>query len=783
MSVTSMQSVSAGDLLQTYQHASLQQMARQRGLDIKGKSKGQLIQFLAKTLYDPARIVAALDDLEPTERAALDSLVLQGGQVSTEVLRQQLETDKKITPQPAGPHGLSYYDRRGSVRERGSSKFEDIVARLGVVGLVFTADTGQYRGNVELVTPGTHLFVPEPILQHLPRPNIEIETAQQPAVERAADPRAFLRDLYILLSFARDHPIPLTVRGQMHKRSLTRIDESLRVRENAAQARSEADLSRLPLLRALAEHLHLLTVSAGGLRLGEAATEFLPRLQGERQRMLFEAYGKTERWSELAHLPGVTARATGQVDTSLIVAARRRVLKEIAELPPGRWIPIAHLVDRMRMRAYEFLIPRGSVSGRHYYYGSSSYYTQHMYEGYNPLNLAFESDSSAEVDWQAVEGGFIRVVVTQALHWLGVLDVGAAEDEGEPCLFRITEAGAALLHGGTPSTEPLPPRVVVQPNFQVLVFDPTGEDVLFTLDRFARRLRAEQVVEFELTRESVYAAQRAGMEIDAILAFLDNVTSAPLPQNVRRSLEEWGAQHDRIVIRRHTAAVQAVDEHTLDAIYADPALRAVLGRRIAPTIALVPADRLDAIFDRLVKHGGAAGLPLPVLTEGNDAWKGGAIVADAEGRIDFRHRLPSIYVLHELRPFVEERPDGSLQLTRDSLRRAARSCDRGGASYSADEIIAALERVHTGPLPPEVAAMVRRWAKDWGRGALVEAVLFQVESAEVMDDLLADRELQPYLHPLPGAPALALIRHDDVQPVQALLQERGMELSGQLLQR
>src|SRR5512135_712587 len=82
-------------------------------------------------------------------------------------------------------------------------------------------------------------------------------------------------------------------------------------------------------------------------------------------------------------------------------------------------------------------------------------------------------------------------------------------------------------------------RVVVQPNFHIFAFDPIADSTLARLDAFATRLNAERAIEYELSRESVYRAQTAGMPVAAIRAWLEEVTEAPLPQNIARSLDEW----------------------------------------------------------------------------------------------------------------------------------------------------------------------------------------------------------------------------------------------------
>jgi hypothetical protein len=140
-----------------------------------------------------------------------------------------------------------------------------------------------------------------------------------------------------------------------------------------------------------------------------------------------------------------------------------------------------------------------------------------------------------------------------------------------------------------------------------------------------------------------------------------------------------------------------------------------------------------------------------------------------------RQKLPSIYVLRAIRAFADDGPDGSLQLTPASLRRGARQ------QLTPDVMIATLERLRGGALAVEVQEVIRRWAKDWGRGALARVTILQVETADILKDLLADRQLKPLLQPIPDAPALAAVREGDDDRLHALLAERGMDLTDRLL--
>lgn len=762
--------MSAEELMQLYDLSSLQQMAKAQGVKVRGTGKGSFAPALAQGLYDAARIERSLADLSKPERTLLDRVILAGGDVQTTLIRNQLEGDGVTEkPVPDTRYGYNYYrQHRGSYRNRDSRKFEDLVARLGALGLLFTLDPAHSTGYIVSITqPGNRLVIPEGVLQHLPSVTMEVETAPEPSSVQPGDATPMLRDLYLLFSLADREKIALTNRGLIMKRSLTKIGQVLGREKEVAAVKTEDQLAGFSLVRGLAEELGLLAGSVGQLLLDPRGEQFLGLPSSERRQRLFNAYRTTARWSELHRIPDLIVRGKGLNVYSApenVPPARQRVLAELADLPAGEWVAVDHLISRLRTRAYEFLFSRTPSEGSYYgynyrYYGYGHFNPYH--HSINGLGVTLEIESERD-GWNIAEVGFIRVVVTEALHALGVVDLGG--DGDATTAFRITADGARLLGGEPLAGEETAAQVIVQPNFQVFAFLPTGEDILFMLDRIAERVRTGQAMEYELTQASMYRAQQAGLDTAAVIEFLERVSTHELPQNVRRTLEEWGSQHERIIFRKRAALLQTFDEAALDAFYADERLGSVLGRRLSATVAIVPTDQLGTIDRRLIESG-----QLASLSEGPGFQPGPQLDIQADGVVAFRQQTPSIHALHELRRFVDDE-DGNVRLTSESLRRGART------GLDADGIIAILERLSGGTLPDKPAALVRRWAKDWGNGAIYDATILQLDQPEQLAALLADPEVRPHLQPVPGAPTIAIVPPKSRKRLRTLLEARGMTL-------
>lgn len=740
----------ASDMLPFISKESLLAMGRFWGLDNKTRSKEELVAALSPLFADPARVAGAVRSLAPRERAALDALILNGGRLSVRALQGQLQSEGLVDARPPRS-SFSFARSEGSPSRADSRRFEDILARLGALGLAFPWPPSS-GSMLTLKSPATTVVIPRPILEVLPPVTVTVLAAPEPAVVSEARPDILLRDLLTVLGAVRREPVELTVRGLIPKRSLVKLARLLSV--------PESDLGYPSFVMLLARAAGLIVTTGGKLREGTQTESFLERSRGERLRQLYEAYVSDEQWSELTRIAGVAVRGT--TAGAFLVRARRRVLDVVRGYGGSGWIRMDDVVNVVRRTAYEFLIPRE----RNDPYGYYRDYPFNPYTDGNLLGVSFDGGWEESEGWNRVEGGFIRAVVSEPLFWLGLVDLGAAASDAATDALRVTDAGAALLRGRIPDLPQLAANVVIQPNFQILAFEPTGEDVLFRLERLADRVSAQQVVEYRITRDSIYRAQQGGMEAEEILSFLDTVSTVPIPQNVRRSIEEWAAQTNRIVLRRHASLLQTLDEATLDSLYARGDTAPLLGKRVAPCAALVPYDNLEPLNARLTADGG----PMPALSEGNDAQLGGGIRVDDGGTITFTARLPSIHLQQQVRAVAEPDGDGTYRLTRASLRLAARK-------LGPDDIGEALSHFQGAPLSDEVVALIHRWTKNWGSAALAEVLLLQVESGDILESLLAAPELRPYLQRLPGASTAALVSRKGLATVRAALEERGMELS------
>jgi hypothetical protein len=780
-------------LLDAYSSSMILSIAAFHGVAPKGpKLKGPIIAALAKILPERGRVQQQWQELGKAERGLMEGILRRDSQASVRSLREELArqglVDKELEPtvgvyRSARPAADPHAEK--------SRRFGDILARLMLRGLVFAAiDPVNSYLEVRGYELPRHDFsrlpsavvIPTSIRRHLPALPPLLEPSVRPvkvAASRKSSARVFQRDLYLYWSYVRDHLVHMTQKDEVQKADLKKINARLQVRETLGKGEGELDYPRLRFVRQVLLALNLLVISDASLLKAETApNDFFALPPAERVKRSFEAWQQNIYFNELLLLPRAIRPA--RVDETLlsapelVVSARQAVVKAVQTLAgkveAGDWLAFDALCDYMRTENYEFLFFR--LPPRTGYYALMP---QHPYTAAaNLLHLEFPGVHSDAAGWDIVEAGFIRAVVAGSLCWLGLAEEGwGKEDRRDHAAdaFHLTPLGAWVLGLGPCPTIPSEGgRVIVQPNMHIVALDPVNDATLAVLDCFAERLTAERAVEYQLTRASVYAGQQAGWGVGRIKAFLLEQTGVNLPGNVARTLDEWQAQHERLVFHPKVALAHGPAQ-LLDAVAeTTPAGGLVAGRPLPEVLLLKNSKAVPGLVAAL-----RAQSILPLVTE-RAAVPAKTVQAEINGTLRFTVRCPSLYLHGHLAAFADPDDKGGYQVTAETVARAAR------AGLSAPEIVARLAAVHRGPVPEKLAQRIRAWAKHYGDAALEEVLLLQVRDAATLAELRADPELAPLLQDFAPATdkALACVRPADEEVLRARLAERGISLGERL---
>src|SRR5690348_307785 len=336
-----------------------------------------------------------------------------------------------------------------------------------------------------------------------------------PSIEEAA---TFQRDLYLYWWAARElGELALTSRGFLTRPALRRIRSQWPVSDDD---RPEANDPRRYYLRRLLERLGLLRVpiepskasANGGLVAAdtEIMARFLAHPLAERLRICTRLWVAGGWWPD-----GNPTRGAIGLHTPIqprIALARRRLIEMLAALEPESLveIPGAQLVEDHAPRII------GATTHR------------------KPRDIADERNEA------------MRAALAGPLQWMGLVvrrDIGRS---GERTMVASQAVLALRNEPGDAIVRETPGRVIIQPNLDIVAYQPLTAPTLFTLDSCATRVSLDRVAHYRLTRNDTTRAQQNGWSEDEIAQGLETLAQSPLPGNVRVRLADWTRAASRI---------------------------------------------------------------------------------------------------------------------------------------------------------------------------------------------------------------------------------------------
>ncbi len=768
-------------------------MLRTAGVRDLPKTKEGKTKLWQQQMTDPARIRGVLARLRPRLRQALQVLqAIEGAELRTGRYRGLLERAGIVKASVS--QGYTWPPPRPE-NATDPTTFEEVLAHLLLYGLVWSHTLPEGSPATARIgfEGGLYVYIPAEVALHLPPVPPKERALLQVTHVLNASARTCQRDLYLLWSAAREEPLSLVASGLLRMSDLRRAAKQLLIPEAISTGTKESDYRRLFFLRRLLTGVDLLEYQPlFETLIAQSNPAFLTASPTERVKASFRSWRDGSWWNELwaTYVPGQT-RASGTAATfapAEIGKARRKVLETLVTLVHKHekeqtsfqgWVAVDDLADTLHDSSEEFLIDRKTAEAQARAYGYSRYAGQNFSPYmYNQLMWQWESYARNEEDgWNGVERVFIETVLREGLYWLGLADLGYATEvtaeggKAPPGLLavRLTDMGRWLLLG---ADEPQIPeetgRVVLQPNFRIFAFDPISDNVLARLDSFANRLNAERAIEYDLSRESVYRAQLAGQSAPEIAAWLEQVTRAPLPQNVARTLAEWQAAFERIVVRTQVGWIEAAAPELVDVLLADPGVQGAIVKRATPTGLIVRSGKMG-----LVERALLAASELPERSARADAAQPGSIIVTDDGTVRPAQPAPSLYVHGALQPFTEWIENG-WRITPASISRAAAN------GTDAAAILAQLASMAAAPIPSGLQGRIKTWSKHYGSASIATVTLVQLRDQDTLDELLRDPELARVLKPFAPAAKLGLasIAADKVEHVRTLLAARGVEVFG-----
>ena len=355
----------------------------------------------------------------------------------------------------------------------------------------------------------------------------------------------------------------------------------------------------------------------------------------------------------------------------------------------------------------------------HFYSGDYDW-TPAFAQAYRNANL-----TGAERPWASWVSGAgtccANAILGTFVH-LGLVERGPVPVAGRgPLAFRLTTMGRVVF--GSPDVTGSPPAAesrffTVQSNYDVVVFpDGAPPSAIWPLARFARRTSGsgQAAHTFAFNRETVYHAMEGGFGNDRIREYLTAHARNVPPQNVIRTLDEWGGKRDSLVLRRGLTLLVGVTSPPKNARAVGEGFHLLDGtakvEKGVPTVTYPDAARPCGTVN---EHGVMRFEPDADLVA-RSRWR--QLIGIAEG--------------------------GELQVTSESVAAARK---RG---QTVDQLLTRLRHHHRGPVPPVLEVAIRNW-DGGGQVGLGIYLMLRVPDAIVASALLQSERFKPlFLHHIP----------------------------------
>ena len=735
--------LSLREALQAYVRPIVESIAQNLKLELPSSyvRKSELIDLLCQAVEDGTAVRTALEMLDPVARAILALLATNEGVASLSQLAQRFlmteaaqQMRKEISPsQPLLVSEVVY-----------------LLLRLGlVVGL--REQTGSYVHSLDIIpfavgVPKEVMAVPA-VASLAPPPqasNPQLVDLPETGQIVPGDPTPILRQLLFLWHELRRQPAKLLRDGSLGKRESRRLAQALALDETTG-------MERVATLYALLQALGMVEVDTAAqlARAWEDPGVMQIWTSGPAAQIeaIIRAYSTLEGSPD--RIPSADLKQWYKrryIHHSMSIL-RQRVISLLLEMQGVGWLSVDQIVS---------LLNEEHTGGLLLEAGTRESLLENASKG---TGWAYVLGELRVIEYTIVEA------LLQEQHRLGLLDAFYHDAEAQ-ALYAVRISDAVRQFEESPPTSVSAGwSVVLQPDFQVLALGPTPSSVLATIEGFTERESVDpSVVTYRITHESTYGAFQRGETADTLLAQLSELTHAEPPQNVRRSLEAWYAQYERIVVHRQVTILHVDSPALLEALMRDPEL----ARHVHPidaTTAWFHPSAAGVIEARLMEHGHLAAKVKDIVEARRESvrWQG--------DELESVRAAPGLGAIGTLARFAERVSEGHWRLTPERVQRAA------GLGIDANIIARWLEELTGASLPSRWRTRLRAWTGYFGQARVAHVRLLQFENATALDELRSlDPRLKRWLRPLPDAPGYATVADTHWDELQHILGELGIAL-------
>lgn len=535
---------------------SLPRLGRIAGIRPFPARKADMVDALEKYMTNEANIVGILGKLQPYEKELLEERIRSSGPLDENEVQDILKKNGVKTK-------VSDY-----------SRFIELFDEYSPARLLFIE--GSHIPEILMSILRKH--VKPYVVKYTP---VEESSVKDDIIGEIALGESFKNDFVRLIRLINTAKLSTTKESIMlTKAAVIKIGHVLETREVVPEAEGTIEEIRNSRETTRIFGMYMMLITAGIIRedngvlaLKTQAEQFVRFNPAEMCRTLLNAYMDSKFIYELDRIREIKIKTRYHPSFS---KCREIILKHLCRCPAGKWISMLEFLKNIKKTDRYFLVDLvGEIL-------SYSEYDRYYY--------------SRMEEWYEIEGRFIEVVLLEYLNTIGIVDAAVSygchySDYGDHetnylslDYFKLTPMGAFVI-GATdkyvPAAVEKASGFFVQPNYDIVVSEGKFRQVhnLF-FDRFAEKVADDVASIYKLTFKSIVKALDNGITVPEIVEYLEKYSSNPLPDNVRKTLEEWDRESKKIRIRKVTI-IETDDKYLMEELKSSKSVRNHIKRELS----------------------------------------------------------------------------------------------------------------------------------------------------------------------------------------------------------
>ncbi|NOQ38838.1 MAG: hypothetical protein GQ562_00830 [Anaerolineales bacterium] len=313
----------------------------------------------------------------------------------------------------------------------------------------------------------------------------------------------------------------------------------------------------------------------------EKIRNFFDKPLGERFLLLWQSWRESDIHQDLSLTPDIQIEGILELDPCRV---RELLISLLKDLDPETWWSIESFISQIKEKYPDFQRTGGDYDS--WYIKSKS--TGEYIRGFN--------------HWDDVEGELLKYLLTGPMHWLGLLDLGLVEEDGQPASFRFSAYAGDLFNMQVPSIAVRKPETVqIRSKGEIRMTMNVPHKTRYQVSRFCEwyPVKAEAYL-YAISPASLSRAEKQGLRVAHLLSLLTNYAEA-IPPNILAALERWEKQGVQSSVAQKTI-LRLGSPAVLKSLKKSKASRYIL-EQIGPTVVIIREGSEDKIAEVLVELG------------------------------------------------------------------------------------------------------------------------------------------------------------------------------------